>query len=373
MMVIEAASDLGTIQHEPSSSGGAPDIHLRPLGGRRPLWIEAVYPDPPGWEELRRWDDVCSWLWAEARRQGIPIYKIEPRLDGGRGNKASALPKLPLQHERKEFLRRPEVVEFFEAIRANPDRFRCYTVSGFDITICYSPDAGGPFESSRRPAFDDPKTIDGHHVYKVLKRKAEQHEVAGPRVVCLGSDQIPSLLSRRSPGGPALSDAIEAVFAKHASLSAVIVFCADNIDRPGKGLVFRNPNAREPLMEEEVALLCTMNLNRWRRTFPLAKWEEPRHEGRCRVTGTITWQFGDRYVKIEIPANIVVEALAGKTSVAKELRLPQDDQFSRVFADAWVIEECSLKEGNIELGEAPKVVLRLVPPPPSVFWPDRKL
>ena len=76
-------------------------------------------------------------------------------------------------------------------------------------------------------------------------------------------------------------------------------------------------------------------------------------------------------VKIEVPANIVVDALAGKTTLAEEYKIDEGGPVSRALNEGWVIAECSLKEGNIEAGEAPKVVLKLMPPPSSVFWPKK--
>lgn len=336
------------------------------------MWIEVAYLYRASWKEERQWDDVCSWLWAEARHREIAPWRIEPHLDLGRDSKVSAAPMLPRQHEKNEFLRRPEIVEFFQAIRANPDQLRTCAVSGYSMTVHYSPDAEGPFVSSRRPVLDAAKTIKEHHVYKVLKAKAEQHKVAGPRVICVGSDQIPALLSRQSPGGPALSDAVEAVFAKHTSLSAAMIFCLDNIERPGRGLVFCNPRAREPLTEEEVALLCTMNLNRWSYTFALPQWKQPHNEGRRRATGKVSWQMGAEYMEIKVPASLVVDALAGKTSLPEELQLSERDELRKRLETGWVIEACSMEEGNLEAGEDRKVVLRLVPPPECVFWPRKK-
>ena len=77
-------------------------------------------------------------------------------------------------------------------------------------------------------------------------------------------------------------------------------------------------------------------------------------------------------VKIEVPANIVVDALAGKTSLFEEYNLDKNEPVGQAVNEGWAIAECSLKEGNIEAGEAPKVVLKLIPPPLSVFWPNKK-
>jgi hypothetical protein len=132
-----------------------------------------------------------------------------------------------------------------------------------------------------------------------------------------------------------------------------------------------NPDSKEPLTQEEAQLLSAINMNRWKYTFALPKWEYQNNKGCRRVVGPLTWKPGGMRVEIEVPANIVVDALAGKTSLAKEYDLDDGGPVIRALNDGWIIDSCSLKEGNIEAGEAPKVVLNLRPPFPSVFWPKK--
>jgi hypothetical protein len=77
-------------------------------------------------------------------------------------------------------------------------------------------------------------------------------------------------------------------------------------------------------------------------------------------------------MEIEVPANILVEVLAGKTNLAKEFGLSEDDAIIQTLNAGWAIESCSLKSGNIESGEAPKVVLGLIPAPLAVYWSQKK-
>ena len=72
-------------------------------------------------------------------------------------------------------------------------------------------------------------------------------------------------------------------------------------------------------------------------------------------------------IELEIPSNIVIDALAGKKSLPEAFRLSKGDPVSRALNDGWVVESCSLKEGNLEAGEASKIVLELVPPPIALF------
>jgi hypothetical protein len=67
-------------------------------------------------------------------------------------------------------------------------------------------------------------------------------------------------------------------------------------------------------------------------------------------------------MEVEIPANIIIDALVGKTTLSKAFNLKNDDPLYKAFNEGWVVESCSFKNGNIELGEAPKIVLQLSPP-----------
>ena len=72
-------------------------------------------------------------------------------------------------------------------------------------------------------------------------------------------------------------------------------------------------------------------------------------------------------IEIEVPAIIIVDALAGKTCLAKEFALKEEDKTMRALSEGWMIKSCNMKEGNIEIGEAPKVVIELIPPPLAIF------
>ena len=77
-------------------------------------------------------------------------------------------------------------------------------------------------------------------------------------------------------------------------------------------------------------------------------------------------------MEIEIPSNVLVDVLVGKTTLAKAFDLKDDEPLMHALREGWVIESCSLKGGNIEMDEAPKVVLEIAPPFPSVYWPKKK-
>lgn len=366
LLVLEAASYLGSIEYEPGT-GGSPDILLHPPKGRD-LWIEAAFLYPRFWEKERQSNEVTQWLYGEAERRGIPSYKIHPRLDG-RDSKAGPVRVLPAVNERKKFLKEPELTKFFGNIASKPtERHNC-NLSRYTVSISYLPNAKGPYRSSSGLQQEAAKVVEEHAIYKALIEKAGKQKIAGPKIICIGSDQSPALSPLRGPGQPGVHDAVRAVFSKHRSISAVIVISVRDspagfgrFEKRAHGEIFVNPYARELLTEQESEILRTMNFNRWKYTFPLHKWEKNGAEGFRRVSGSLTCRPRGIGMEIEVPTNVLVDALAGKTNLFKELRLDENHIVSRALNDGWAVESCSLKPGDIEAGEAPKVVIGLSPP-----------
>ncbi len=64
-------------------------------------------------------------------------------------------------------------------------------------------------------------------------------------------------------------------------------------------------------------------------------------------------------MEIEIPGGILVEILAGKTSLMKEYRLSENDPPFRALNDGWAIDDCRFRPGNLQTGGAPTVILKL--------------
>lgn len=333
---------------------------------------------PRFWKQERQSQRVINWLHKEAERRGVPAFKIYPQLDGDRSITAGPVRRLPELNERKKFLKDHVIVKFFEDVIANPNANHNCSLSNYTISISYSPNAQGPYSSSGGLVQEAPKVVKEHAVYRVLREKARQHNVAGPLVICIGSDQSPALSSLTGPGQPKITDAVSAAFYEHRSISAAIVISVEasfpifgRLQRQARGQLFLNPDAKVPLTQKEAQLLSEINLNRWDYTFALQKWEDKNNKGYRRVKGSLTCKQSGEGVEIEVPANVVVDALAGKTTLTKEYEMDGTDRISQALKDGWVIESCSLKEGNIEKGEDRKVVFKLVPPSLPVFWPKR--
>jgi hypothetical protein len=377
LLVLEAVSYSGRVEYEPLS-GPSPDIRLYPSNGK-PLWIEVAYLYPRFWKQERKSQQVLQWLYKEADRRDIPSWKIYPQLDGDRNHKSGPIRRLPELNERKKFLKENEILKFFNGIVAQPNIPHNCSSSNYTVSISYNPKARGPYSSASGLLLESPKVVEEHAVYRVLRDKAGKHKVNGPLIIFVGSDQSDAVRRFSGPGQPRIDDAVWSAFSKYRSLSAVIVMSIEDsaqifalAQKQIRIQLFLNRDAKQPLTEAESQLLSGINMNKWKYTFALPKWEYKNNKGRRRVAGSLKWSPGAMGVKIEVPANIVVDSLAGKTSLFEEYDLDKNEPVRQAVSEGWVIVECSLKEGNIEAGEAPKVVLKLMPPLASVFWPKKE-
>lgn len=378
LLVLEEASRIGDVEYEPHP-GASPDILLHLPEGRK-IWIEVAFLYPRFWKQERLSDAVAHWITKEAKRRGISPFKVSCQFDGDRQNDAGPVRNLPSLHEKKQFLKGIDVKSFFEAIGQSSTQGFSRKHSKYSITFTYSPNREGPYLSTGGGLVQEaPKTVKEHAVYRVLKEKARQHQVQGPRLVCLGSDQSHALSSMVGPGNPKARDAVIAVFNESRSLSGAIVLKIEStarafsgFDRCAKGEIFVNPRANEPLLEQEIKHLCQFNFNRWKYSFSLEKYERTNNDAFRRVGGSLNIKEGGLGVKLEIPSNILIDSLAGKTNLIDAYTMKEDDAVFKYLKAGCVVKSCSWKEGNIEAGEAPKVILGLEPPPEAVFWPNEK-
>lgn len=272
LLVIDAAAQIGGVEYEPESNG-SPDVRLH-LPEARPVWLEAAFLDPRFREDQRKSRQVTAWISQELGRRGIPLGRIHYRFEGDAIGEAGPVLRLPDLHERRKFLTEPGLASFLDAIQAGSSQERSYVSPNYSISIYYSPRGEGPYSFSSSPVLEAPRSVAQHALYRLLAEKARQHDVDMPLVACVAGDQSPVLSSLTAPGQPRIQHVINAVFARSRSLSAVIVVRIDS-ERGAHGEIFKNPNARIPLTDQEVETLCGLNFNRWRYTSPLQKWEAP--------------------------------------------------------------------------------------------------
>lgn len=367
LVVLDAVANIGPIEHEPLNRS-SPDILLH-LPNCRSIWIEVTYLYPRFWKKEIESNQVLNWLISEIKRRGIPPDKISIWLDGEQ-ELSGRIRNLP--NDKKKFLNEPELLKLYDHIASNPNDSYACCISPYTIFISYNPNDQGLHCRSSRFILETSASVQEHAVYRKLKDKARQHNVREPLVICVGSDQSYAL--SRIQSHPSYYDAVNAAFLKHHSLSAVIVVAIElkpvifeGVKRYVRADLLINQSATNPLTIDEIQLLRTINFNRWNYVRPLEKYENNTSRMR-RITGSLIGRYTAMGIEIEIPANIVVDALAGKTSLAESYNLTKDYMFLRAINEGWIIKSCRMKEENIEAGEAAKIVIELVPPRFAAFW-----
>lgn len=378
LIVFEEASRIGKVEYEPSE-GASPDILLTLETGEK-LWIEVAYLYPRFWKQERSSNAVSRWLLDEAKKRGLSQFKVSCSFDGDRTNPAGPIRNLPHLHERKKFILGADVRGFFKRIEDNPELPHCVMHSEYSVKFQYSPNKSGPYITSGGGLVQEvPKTIKEHAVYRIIKQKSRQHDVTGKRLVCIGSDQSPVLSSMSGLGNPGVRDAVYSALKEATSLSGVLVIKIEDKYQPlggfskgAKGDIYLNPWAKVPLSESGANELTRFNFNRWKYFFSLKKYEHGDTSGFERVSGSLSVKLGGNKVEIEVPSNLLIDSLAGKTNILESYSLKEDDPVYKYLDRGWVITGCKLKGGDIEKGISSIVVLELAPPPEKVFWPQEE-
>jgi hypothetical protein len=302
--------------------------------------------------------------------------KLFVRLDGQRTS-AGAVRVLPELHRPSDITKNPALLDFFESIKSSPDSLHTCTVAGYSICIEYHPDWNDQIVRSGGLAQESPTEVEQHALYLKAKEKESQLRVSGPAVLCVGSDTSPVLSPGHDPRGPSLQAVVPRIFG-FSSISALMVTKIDNrpsylapFERHAKTDIFINRSARYRLEPSEVRQIEKITFNHWKYTAPLDHWRERPSRKVGSAFGTLVWRYTPMGVEIEVPATLVLEALAGKNDAIQAFRLENDDVITRALNEGWQMVSCSIKDGEIEKGEPKKVVITLDNLPPF-FSVNRK-
>ncbi|NPC57841.1 hypothetical protein [Caenimonas soli] len=313
----------------------------------------------------------------EEKKLGPPRVAIECRFDGGRVEASGTRLTLPLEHERNRFLASAEVANFLAAVRLSPKERHRAKLTDYSITLLSRPRSSDAdtFISSSGPVLESPQTVAEHAAFRALRAKIEQHKVDEPYIVCIGSDVSRVLTDGLSGFYVRLQQALGAAVRPSGRLSAVLVvsiktqsFLPDT-SRHAQGTLYPVAGCRHPLLSEEIQALETMNLNRWKYTFPLARRESPPKHRRTKVGGPLTTTYTRSHAvkKLTIPASVLVDILAGRTSLSGVYGSGDQDVINSL-RQGWTVVGCKFKNGNIEQAQSGTVELELSPPHEAVFW-----
>jgi hypothetical protein len=375
LICIDAFSQIGAIDHEPPGES-SPDIVLRSLGNSV-VWIEIAYLYPRFWENDRQARELLVWIYQEAARLKIPEARISSHFFGDNDNAAGPIRALPYMHEKSKVLALREVRDFFEAIGSQPKVSRSVTLAPYTVTLKYDPDAVGSGTHSSGVVEEQPTTVEEHALFRALREKTRQHKPDSPYVVCVGTDQNRAISRYGKSFGVTERHAVVEIFRTKPRVSAVIVVgietsLAHNSDfRPvAFSRLYQNPQAVRPLEPAHIDAFSNLDFNRWRFYFPLEKWEPSDDTHFHRSGGPLTMSDPrSGTISLTVPSTILVDCLAGRTSLGNEYPDRPDDSLRmlKCIEDGWQVIGCSFEPGSIEGGLSSRVMLVLCPPPERVF------
>lgn len=379
LLFYEAAAQLGRVEGE--SPQGGPDVRLKLPTGR---WvsIEVTYLHRRFDDDNRKSEMVARWMHDAAAAIGPFPPQINCQFGGDSTHPAGPKRTLPQESDRRRFLASAEVAQFLHAIKTLPKETHTLRLTKYSITLTASPHEPGS------PGFlgwgglepEAPKAVGEHAAYRALREKLKQHKVDEPHLVCIGSDVSPVLTNAFSSINVGLDRALDAAVQKSGKLSGVLVV---NIESAGSSswgnsrlarcTAYPVPNCRYPLNDSEWDFVKTLDLNRWRYTFPLSRRESsPQHRHR-NIPGPLGYSPTRRgSVKLTIPASVLTDVLAGRRNLMDEYGGPEGQMthgIATCLANGWTVVACSFQEGDVQTARAASVLLELAPPHDPVFWP----
>lgn len=373
LLCIDAFARIGILDHEPPGDS-SPDIVVRGVG-TCPLWIEVAYLYPRFWENDRRARQLLMWLYQDATRLGIHATRISTRFLGDQNHPAGPIRYLPHVHEKSKILESGEWKAFAEAILAEPNAMRSVRLEPYSVIATYDPAANGPYIHSSGPVEEQPKTIEEHNLFRALKTKARQHEPDAPYMICVGSDQSAVIPHLGKPFGITEKDVTTEIFRRESGVSAVVVVDIATSLAPelkfqklAHPRLYLNPRASRPVEGAQIDALRNVDFNRWRFFFDLEKWEQPDKKHFRQSGGDLIIRYEDGNISLTIPSTVLVDCLAGKTSMHTEYPDRPGESLLKCLDEGWQVVGCSYELGSIEQGRSSQVTLVLAPPPEPVYF-----
>jgi hypothetical protein len=375
MIVFEASSQLGHVEYEAPSGG--PDLKLH-FSDNRFAWIEIAYQNPRFEDEERRSNAVREWVNLERQRIGFP-GSVSCDFFGELNNPAGPVRTLPSLHERKVFLRDPEVLAFFSRLKNPLSAIHQITLKRWTVTLTANPEPS-PFLISGGTVQESPRIVQEHAVYRKLVKKRNQHKVEGPRVICIGSDTSRAVVQHKSHRLINLERVLSAALSPGGSISAVIIVDIA-VSQTTVGVSVRKATAqlypidakltRYPLSNKELEVLASLDFNRWNYTYALSRHVEEVPAYMLRTSNRLSMAAkSDGSVTLCIPGPELLDALAGRKSLINAYSAPEsppDQYLTYLLGSGWRIVSCKYIQGDVQKGLSELIELTLAPPHERVY------
>lgn len=212
--------------------------------------------------------------------------------------------------------------------------------------------------------------IQRHAVYRKLRRKRQQHNVEGPRLVCIGGRHSPALSSLTARASIGATQAMFAALRTTGAISGALV--VDLSRKRAIASAYKNERSRSPLTEREWDHLLRLDFNRW--SYVMRSLDDQERQPAARLkqnSGVISAKlpFSGGNMKVTIPGPMLLEALIQDKSLAKVYRSRPDDPIPHLLAKGWRLVGCTFIAASLEDGKSSAVELELAPAHDPVYWP----
>lgn len=357
LIVLDASTEIGAVEYEPYADG-SPDIRVTLPSGEK-IWIEVAFLYPRFWKEERQSFEVLQWLREEAVRRGVDGFKISCTFDGI-ASLSGYVRKLPLQQDKNGFLKSEAVSSFFSRVLVNKSEKSSFTHPDYTLAVTYSPESnGGGGGGGGGLVQEAPKHYKEHALYRIVKTKARQHDVPGVRFLCIGTDQSNALSDFVAPNGITPAHALSYSFKETSAVSGVITVNIESrmqgiggLTKGARANIYYNENAKERPSSPDMEVISRLNFNRWKYHYPLTKYDTPSSGLSRKLGGKLTVSTSKKGGALKIPSTVLLEVLAGRTSLEQEYDL----SCLHLLSGDYHITSSSIEAGSPEAGEAPCVV-----------------
>jgi hypothetical protein len=134
------------------------------------------------------------------------------------------------------------------------------------------------------------------------------------------------------------------------------------------GRIYSNEAAAHPLQQIQVDALMRLDFNRWAYYFPLEQWQSDDITDFKQLGGPLTVNDYKDTVSLSVPSTILVDCLAGKTTLKEHYPDSPGAKLLTCIEDGWLVVGSSFEPGAIEQGLASQVTLVLARPTASVYF-----
>lgn len=332
LVLLDAASRLGKVEYEPlGDETTCPDILVNVSGGG--VWLEAAYLEPRHADVLARQEAFTLELHSAAKERGMDPYSFSRDFYGAPAAFGADV-KLPQAQELKRFFRRPAIRAFFDQAAVSPRQRASIDLGpeGATAIVTFDPRPRGDIVViGGGPVVEAPRRLKKHALYRVLDDKGAHYAdtLTNPLIVCVVTEQNPTMGLLQPPSQIPETDAVDAAFKRRPLLSGVMLVSIEQSpsvfglpqSRRARSRMYFNNHARYPLTDEARSELKKLQFDNVDWGTSWNEWEgaATADERASRIGGMMTIRHLTAGFVVTLPVKKVVGLLGGLLTPAELL------------------------------------------------------